>query len=92
MSCNFEFRVEKEKVALFLRNRCVLYICGEINDSFIENIIGRRQEVLENRHLNNSIQFVLKNTINFLNLTQRVTMHNEWSGKMRDLISACCQS
>ena len=31
--------------------------------------IGRRHEIIENRHLNNSIQFVLKNTISFLNLT-----------------------
>ena len=41
---NFVLKNE-EKIALFLCNRCVLYICGELNDGFVENIIGRRQEI-----------------------------------------------
>ena len=44
----------KKNVALFLRNRYFLYICGEINDGFMGNIIGRRQEIQELNDLYNS--------------------------------------
>ena len=37
----------KEKAGLFLCNRYFLYVCREINDGFMGNIIGRKQEILE---------------------------------------------
>lgn len=81
MSCNFEFRVEKRSKSRFIppQSMCFMYF-GEIKDSFIENIIVRRQEILENRHFNHPIQFVLENAICFFNLTQWKTMRNKRSG------------
>ena len=35
---------------------------------------------LNDSHLNHSIPFILKDAVGFLNLTQRKTMRDEWSG------------